>query len=174
MVLRSWLWCRLSAVCAARGHDCGLFSPPERRGAITARSSVQSSPITFVYPYKILTKLVFHLPNLLPVSQSYRWILTKSSPGIGAVPRKAIRKFNIVGVRKKKNSGQRRRKSGGGQTSRPRESNFHAPPSPRWGTDARSFAGTSECCCADETWRHRGAAGGRVELGSRSFWGGVL
>ena len=47
----------------------------------------------------------------------------------------------------------------GGQASRPREGDFHAPPSPRWGT-------------ADGTWRHREAAGGRVELGSRSFRGG--
>ena len=31
----------------------------------------------------------------------------------------------------------------GGQASRPREGDFHAPPSPRWGTDARSFAGMS-------------------------------
>ena len=30
-----------------------------------------------------------------------------------------------------------------GQASRPREGDFHAPPSPRWGTDGRSFAGTS-------------------------------
>ena len=56
---------------------------------------------------------------------------------------KAIRKFNIVGVRKSIKSGQRRRKSGGRQASRPREGDFHPPPSPRWSTDARSFAGTS-------------------------------
>ena len=31
----------------------------------------------------------------------------------------------------------------GGQASRPREGDFHAPPWPRWGTDGRSFAGTS-------------------------------
>ena len=62
----------------------------------------------------------------------------------------------------------------GGQASRPREGDFHAPPSPRWGTDARSFAVTSYCCCADGTWRHREAAGGRVKLGNRSFWGGLL
>ena len=60
----------------------------------------------------------------------------------------------------------------GGQPSRPREGDFHAPPSPRWGTDARSFAGTSWGFCADGTWRHREAAGGRVDLGSRSFFGG--
>ena len=30
-----------------------------------------------------------------------------------------------------------------GQASRPREGEFHASPSPRWGTDGRSFAGAS-------------------------------
>ena len=62
----------------------------------------------------------------------------------------------------------------GGQANRPREGDFHSPPSPRLGTDARSFAGTSQGCSADGTWRHREAAGGRVELGSRSFFGWVL
>ena len=52
---------------------------------ITARSSVQSSPIIIVYQYKILTKLVFHLPSLLPVSRSYRRNLAKHSAGIGSV-----------------------------------------------------------------------------------------
>ena len=37
----------------------------------------------------------------------------------------------------------------GGQASRSREGDFHAPLSPRWGTDGRSFAGASSCCCAD-------------------------
>ena len=41
----------------------------------------------------------------------------------GSSGQKAIRKFNIVGVRKKK-SGQRRRKSGGGQASRPEGGRF--------------------------------------------------
>ena len=34
---------------------------------------------------EILIKLVFLDLNLLPISQSYRWILTKKSAGIGAV-----------------------------------------------------------------------------------------
>ena len=34
-------------------------------------------------------------------------------------------------------------KAGGGQASRPQEGDFHASLSPRWGTDARSFDGTS-------------------------------
>ena len=53
----------------------------------------------------------------------------------------ALNKANKI-VGKNKN-GQRRKKIGGGQASRPREGDFHAPPSPIWGTDARSFAGTS-------------------------------
>ena len=32
--------------------------------ATTAPGSVQSPPIIFVYPYKIIPELVFHLPNL--------------------------------------------------------------------------------------------------------------
>ena len=38
------MWCRLSGVCAVRGPACGLsYSFSERRGVITARSSVQSN-----------------------------------------------------------------------------------------------------------------------------------
>ena len=43
----------------------------------------------------------------------------------------------------KKLAGSDEEKAGGGQASRPREGDFHAPPSPRWGTDGRSFAGMS-------------------------------
>ena len=40
------------------------IAAPLRRGAITAACSVQPPPIIIVYPYKILTKLVFHWLNL--------------------------------------------------------------------------------------------------------------
>ena len=38
----------------------------------------------------------------------------------------------------KKKAGSDEEKAAGAKESRPREGDFHAPPSPRWGTDARS------------------------------------
>ena len=51
--------------------------------------------------------------------------------------------YGLVGVRKKTKQTATKKKRGGGQASRPREGDFHAPSSPRWGTDGRSCAGTS-------------------------------
>ena len=47
-------------------------------------------------------------------------------------------------------------------------------PARRVGHGTRSFAGTSYGCCVSGTWRHSEAAGGRVELESRSCFLRVL
>ena len=89
----------------------------------------------------------------------------------GSSGQKAIRMFNIVGVRQKK-AGSDEEKAGGGERAVPGRAIFTFPPrrggapTPVLSPARRSAAG------ADRTWRHREAAGGRVELGSGSFLGG--
>ena len=59
------------------------------------------------------------------------------------VAKKQFESYISLEFEKEKKASSDEEKAGGGQASRPREGDFHSPPSPRWGTDARSFAGTS-------------------------------
>lgn len=57
-----------------------LGKPQSSSAAIAVRRPEQTRPITVVYPYNILTKLVFHLPELpefVFLSQSDCWMPTK-------------------------------------------------------------------------------------------------
>ena len=95
----------------------------------------------------------------------------------GSSGQKAIRKFNVVGVRKNNNSGQRRRKSGGGLASRPREGDFHASPSPRWGTNGRFLFFRRHVVVLLCGWDVAAPRGRRTPSGAREsqlFWGGVI
>ena len=62
----------------------------------------------------------------------------------------------------------------GERASRPREGVSPRPPLAESVIGARSFAMASEGCCAGQAWSHREAAGGRVELGSCSYFLGML
>ena len=63
----------------------------------------------------------------------------------------------------------------GSEQIRPLEGAFSRPPLAESVIDARSFAGASEGCCVGRASRHREAAGGRVEHGTRScFLGNTM
>ena len=56
----------------------------------------------------------------------------------------------------------------------PREGAFSRPPLAESVIGARSFAEVTEGCCVGRAWRHREAAGGRAELGTRNCFLGML
>ena len=57
---------------------------------------------------------------------------------------------------------------------RPREDASPRPSRAESVIGARSFAEVTEGCCVGRAWRHSEAAGGRVELGTRSCFLGML